>query len=162
MKKLILLSALLIFACSSDEGNDDYDNNSNQTFLERYDGVVWENPFFISNPQNEDDAAAYQYLIFTNSNLFFTFYRPNNPLWFNENECQSISEGLNDNGETFNITINNYNALQFTSDNAEENSLSIVDVSVLNNTIYLDISYSNSTNTYQEFANRTTLSNPCD
>ena len=42
MKKLLLLSALLIFACSSDEGNDDYDNNSNQTFLERYDGVVWE------------------------------------------------------------------------------------------------------------------------
>ena len=42
MKKLLLLSALLIFACSSDEGNDDYDNNnSNQTFLEKYrDGVV--------------------------------------------------------------------------------------------------------------------------
>ena len=63
MKKLLLLSALLIIACSSDEGNDDYDNNSNQTFLERYDGVVWENPFFISNPQNEVDAEAYQYLI---------------------------------------------------------------------------------------------------
>ena len=36
MKKLLLLSALFIFACSSDD-ND----NSNQTFLERYDGVVW-------------------------------------------------------------------------------------------------------------------------
>ena len=42
MKKLLLLSALLIFACSSDEGNNDYDNNSDETFLERYDGVVWE------------------------------------------------------------------------------------------------------------------------
>ena len=43
MKKLILLSALLIFACSSDsEGNDDYDNSSNQTFLERYADIVWE------------------------------------------------------------------------------------------------------------------------
>ena len=37
MKKLILLSAFFIFACSSDDSND----NSNQTFLERYDGVVW-------------------------------------------------------------------------------------------------------------------------
>ena len=34
MKKLILLSALLIFACSSDEGNDDYDNNSYDSNLE--------------------------------------------------------------------------------------------------------------------------------
>ena len=37
MKKLLLLSALLIFACSSDEGN-----NSTLTFLEKYNGVVWE------------------------------------------------------------------------------------------------------------------------
>jgi hypothetical protein len=34
MKKLLLLSALLIFACSSDEGNDDYDNNSYDSNLE--------------------------------------------------------------------------------------------------------------------------------
>ena len=37
MKKLLLISALLIFACSSDDSND----NSNQTFLEKYNGVVW-------------------------------------------------------------------------------------------------------------------------
>mgnify|MGYP006150616155 FL=1 len=37
MKKLLLLSALLIFACSSDD-NDLME----ETFLERYDGVVWE------------------------------------------------------------------------------------------------------------------------
>tara|TARA_B110000444_G_C18649881_1_gene505532 strand:- start:554 stop:814 length:261 start_codon:yes stop_codon:yes gene_type:complete len=35
VKKLLLLSALLIFACSSDD-------ESEETFLERYDGVVWE------------------------------------------------------------------------------------------------------------------------
>jgi len=161
MKKLILLSALLIFACSSDEGNDDYNNNSNQTFLERYDGVVWENPFFISNPQNEEDLYSSQYLTLNNSNEFLTYYRPNLSM-INENVCFWLIDGLNGNGETYNITINNYNTLQFTSDNAEESSLSIIDVSVLNNTIYFDISYSNSTNTYQEFANRTTLSNPCD
>jgi hypothetical protein len=41
MKKLLLLSALFIIACSSDDGSDTNDN-SNQTFLERFDGVVWE------------------------------------------------------------------------------------------------------------------------
>ena len=41
MKKLLLLSAFFIFACSSDDSSDTNDN-SNQTFLERYDGVVWE------------------------------------------------------------------------------------------------------------------------
>ena len=40
MKKLLILSALLIFACSSDDSNDN--NNSNLTFFEKYDGVVWE------------------------------------------------------------------------------------------------------------------------
>ena len=40
MKKFLFLSALLIFACSSDDSND-Y-NNSNLTFFEKYDGVVWE------------------------------------------------------------------------------------------------------------------------
>jgi len=42
MKKLLLLSAFLIFACSSDDSSDTNDS-SNQTFLERFDGVVWEN-----------------------------------------------------------------------------------------------------------------------
>ena len=38
MKRILILTAILIFACSSDDSSD----NSNQTFLERYDGVVWE------------------------------------------------------------------------------------------------------------------------
>ena len=42
MKKLLLLSALFIFACSSDDSSDTSDS-TNQTFLERFDGVVWEN-----------------------------------------------------------------------------------------------------------------------
>ena len=37
MKKILLLSDLLIFACSSDDSD-----NSNLTFFEKYDGVVWE------------------------------------------------------------------------------------------------------------------------
>ena len=37
MKKLLLLSALLIFACSSDDSNE-----NDQLFLNKYNGVVWE------------------------------------------------------------------------------------------------------------------------
>ena len=43
MKKLLLLSALLIFSCSSDSDSSNNDNNSNQNFLEKYDGVIWKN-----------------------------------------------------------------------------------------------------------------------
>ena len=38
MRKIFFLSALLIFACSSDDSND----NSNITFFEKYNGIVWE------------------------------------------------------------------------------------------------------------------------
>ena len=38
MKKIFLLSALLILACSSDDSTSD---DNNQLFLEKYDGVVW-------------------------------------------------------------------------------------------------------------------------
>ena len=58
MKKLLLLSALLIFACSSDDTND---NNSNQTFLEKYDGVVWDEDFYSTNPE-------YSYRIIVSNN----------------------------------------------------------------------------------------------
>ena len=43
MKKLLLLSAFLIFACSNGDSSND---NNTETFLERYDGVVWENDLF--------------------------------------------------------------------------------------------------------------------
>ena len=39
MKKILLLSALLIFACSSDDSTND---NNTETFLERYADIVWE------------------------------------------------------------------------------------------------------------------------
>ena len=64
MKKLLLLSALFIFACSSDDSSDTNDS-SNQTFLERYDGVVWESQengtrtvFFNSPPSMGRDVIT--------------------------------------------------------------------------------------------------------
>jgi hypothetical protein len=54
MKRILILTAILVFACSSDDSSD----NSNQTFLERYDGVVWESQengtrtVFFNSPLN--------------------------------------------------------------------------------------------------------------
>ena len=44
MKRLLLILSILIFSCSSNDSNDSNDSNYNndETFLERYDGVVWQ------------------------------------------------------------------------------------------------------------------------
>tara|TARA_B110000261_G_C12820806_1_gene252188 strand:+ start:49 stop:480 length:432 start_codon:yes stop_codon:yes gene_type:complete len=55
---LYLFLAVTIFACSSDDTND---NNSNQTFLEKYDGVVWDEDFYSTNPE-------YSYRIIVSNN----------------------------------------------------------------------------------------------
>ena len=61
MKKLLLFSALLIFACSSDDSTSD---DSNQLFLEKYDGVVW-----LGGAIDYTDKKA-----FINSSKTLTYY----------------------------------------------------------------------------------------
>ena len=59
MKRILILSAILFFACSSDDSND----NSNQTFFERYDGVVWQNDTEITDyPFSEDFVGRLQFI----------------------------------------------------------------------------------------------------
>ena len=61
MKKLILLLFIpLLFTCSSDEDN----NNSNETFLERYHGVVWN---WVNFPPDEHEEGFYNWLMFNNN-----------------------------------------------------------------------------------------------
>ena len=73
MKKLLLLSALFIFACSD---SSDTNDTSNQTFLERYDGVVWDDDFYSPFPE-------YSYRIVVNNNpksvTFNEFWNIDNP-----------------------------------------------------------------------------------
>ena len=64
MKRILILTAILVFACSIDDSSDTNDN-SNQTFLERYDGVVWESQengtrtvFFNSPPSMGRDVIT--------------------------------------------------------------------------------------------------------
>ena len=130
MKKLLLLSALLIFACSSDDSSDNEDN-SNQTFLERYDGVVWINdlydPLF---PENEEVDPVYY--IFHNQNVFLdagwydselecasmypdwgTFFASlsvlenlNNNFTIQDNAGETIIFSVSDDGQTLTETLN--------------------------------------------------------
>ena len=113
MKKLLLLSALLIFACSSDDSND----NSNQTFFEKYDGVVWEldnelsdvtqwGEDFIGRVQfiNEDIIYEkwYEYDIFNNQ--VYTYCETYPLLYMNENNG-SYSEFVEISSDYFTIRI---------------------------------------------------------
>ena len=157
MKKLLYLFLVLgLFACSDDE------DNSNQTFLEKYDGVVWESPFFISNPQDEGEIESIKYIIFNDDNQFLTVYQPH-LININENPCLELVDGLNPNGETYSITLNNSEALHLVIDNAESGGeFSIVEVTVTGDIMTWDLSYSNTTDTLQASYYRSEDENPCD
>ena len=151
MKKLLLLSAFLIFACSSDsEGNP---NNSNETFLERYDGVVWQMQI-----DNEFEDAP----------RLLAFY--NNPEMFRRNRggsgnCEELYFGIfNDEiGEGWNLLLNDGDTLstELVTDEGIAVSLStgVVVDDVLTETITYpeDESYIN-----EVIWTRTTLTDPCD
>jgi len=83
MKKLILLTTLLLaFACSKDEGDDD-NSNANQTFLQKYDGYGF----------TEDDNYIYFF-----DDVFF--------MKLVSDACGEIREGLNTfDGETIKVAI---------------------------------------------------------
>ena len=89
MKKLVLLSALVIFSCSGGDDNND-NNNSNQTFLERYDGVVWES--------NSLSDISYVRIKNDTTNMF-TEYGNNFP-------CQDWRDVVAEYEMDFNITTN--------------------------------------------------------
>ncbi|MGB1349954.1 MAG: hypothetical protein ACPG6A_04735 [Flavobacteriaceae bacterium] len=151
MKKLLLLSALLVFACSSDEGNDDYDNSSNQTFLERYDGVVWQNDLFDpSDPENPQADPVYYIFYNVPQDVFF------NAGWYDpELECTNMDMSWSNYFLTISIEENNENSLVLQDDftgffanyNVSENGQKL--------TVSIDGEVS------QTFT-RTTLTDPCE
>ena len=68
MKKLLILSALLIFACSG--GGDANDNDSNQNFLEKYDGIIWKGT--NNNQGDTNDNNGFEYWIVFSPNGHYT------------------------------------------------------------------------------------------
>ena len=103
MKKLLLLSAFLIFACSSDDSSND--DNSNQTFLERYDGVIWESDEWASI----NDTGVWRYIIFNDASDFLTIVTDDNII-----ECVNIYEFSNEEGY-ISISANSENNFVFNS-----------------------------------------------
>lgn len=80
MKKLILLIVLTTFACSSGDDSSN-DNSNNILFLEKYDGVVWEE---IGN--SPDDRFGH---IFYNSPETVVTYE----FWDGQIQCYSMEIG---------------------------------------------------------------------
>ncbi|MDC1355762.1 hypothetical protein N8205_02845 [Flavobacteriaceae bacterium] len=105
MKKLTLLSALLIFACSSDDSSNN--DNSEQTFLQGYENAVFE----CQNCPVNSDYTSPLYVGFTPSDNF---------LYYNYDfvGCNYIFEGnldgLNDDWGVVTITNNTINNLTYT------------------------------------------------
>ena len=135
MKKLLLLSALFIFACSSDDSND----NSNQTFLERYADIVWQ-----SEGSEELIRLSFNLNGFTRNSEDCLVY-----VWNEENP---------NNGQTWNLLENNHDNIVI---NKEESGTidftSIITISEDENTLTENISDGEIYN-----AIRTTLSDPCE
>ena len=111
MKKLLLLSAFFIFACSSDDSSNTNDT-SNQTFLERFDGVVWQNDLFDpSDPENPQADPVYYIFYNVPQDVFF------NTGWYDpELECTNMDMSWSNYFLTISIEENNENSLVLQDD----------------------------------------------
>ena len=156
MKRILILTAILVFACSSDDGSDTNDN-SNQTFLERFDGVVWQNDLFDpSDPENPQADPVY--LVLNNSEYFF------NAGWFDpELECASFKEGYNDDGldcvELITIETNLSNNFKFIITDCDGDGGS-VEAITFDNENALRLIFSDGMQ--EQIFSRTNISNPCN
>tara|TARA_Y100000385_G_scaffold55933_1_gene53498 strand:- start:703 stop:1128 length:426 start_codon:yes stop_codon:yes gene_type:complete len=141
MKKLLLLSALFVFACSGDNSSD----SSNQTFFEKYDGVVWQ----------EETLEDYLSRIQINNGNTITrksYFVEDGDVYCN------ISTHL---GSNF-IEVNE-NSFSW-NEQAEYNGVIetwITTVTATNNGNNLIIEYSDDPD-YPEYYSRTTLTDPCE
>ena len=141
MKKLLLLSALFVFACSGDNSSD----SSNQTFFEKYDGVVWQ----------EETLEDYLSRIQINNGNTITrksYFVEDGDVYCN------ISTLL---GSNF-IEVNE-NSFSW-NEQAEYNGVIetwITTVTATNNGNNLIIEYSDDPD-YSEYYSRTTLTDPCE
>ena len=143
MKKLLLISALFILACSSDDSNE----NSNGTFLERFDGVVWEGAL--------DNNSL---VIIDNDNFSFKYVINGN--------CQVVYlDVYNENIEGgFNVIVNDYNKLvldRFDENNNITSRSTTIPSSDENSLIETVEDYADNTETSSSVF-RTTLIDPCN
>ena len=105
MKKLLLLFALFILGCSSDDenvNNDSSNDNSSLTFTEKYDGIVWKRT--NDNFSSDDEARA----IIHNNPKGYTYIEMNN----NTENCSTTIFDVSEGSELVTITENSGNTLE--------------------------------------------------
>ncbi len=145
MKRILILTAILVFACSSDDSSDANDN-SNQTFLERFDGVVW---------QSDDEDTL-------------TIIDNDNYSWKNvfNGDCRVFYFGVfNENYEFgYNIIVNEYNLLVLDRFDVDDNVISRSTVIPSEDGNLLTETYEDYSDNTEDiiYANRTTLTDPCE
>ena len=151
MKKLLLLSALLIFACSSDSSDSDDNDLMEETFLEKYDGVVWESDEWASI----NDTGVWRYIIFNDASGFLTIVTDDNII-----ECVNIYEFSNEEGY-ISISANSENNFVFNwaeidSETEDVDTITTTAINNGNNIEWLSTIYGLTSFT------RTNISTPCD
>jgi hypothetical protein len=124
MKKLLLLSALFIFACSSDDSSND---NNAETFLERYDGVVWE---FV---QDDDEIGDFDWIMFTNQPQGW-IEKGGNYITNEDPYCSTKEIGVPFQGFDFSIIENSENRFSYEATNNAETFIGVLEVSEDGNT----------------------------
>lgn len=88
MKKIIFTLLIFIFSCSENE------NESNQTFLERFDGKMFERRVEIG--QAPSGNTSFRYVKFDNSLNFYSVTYPKSSITEDILYCATYSEGVND------------------------------------------------------------------
>ena len=151
MKKLLLLSALFIFACSSDSSDSDDNDLMEETFLEKYDGVVWESDEWASI----NDTGVWRYIIFNDASGFLTIVTDDNII-----ECVNIYEFSNQEGY-ISISANSENNFVFNwaeidSETEDIDTITTTAINNGNNIEWLSTIYGLTSFT------RTNISTPCD
>ena len=145
MKKLLLLSAFLIFACSSDDSSDS--DLMEETFLERYDGVVWE--------ANEGTTV---YIRFNNDTLnWLTSYEFNDDEIDGQYECHNLTDHQE---PIFSILINSGDNFTYSVQYSGE-ELEVVYFTVIDNGNILEI-VNPSHNIQATFLRSNLTEIPCD
>lgn len=94
MKKLLLLTLFisLVFACSSDDSSD----NSNQTFLERFDGKVFQREMPTTEYPIGIIVDVHRYIKFENSSKFLSTANFNSTSSQEIEYCAKYGNGVND------------------------------------------------------------------
>ena len=151
MKKLLLLYAFLIFACSSDSSDIDDNDLMEETFLEKYDGVVWESDEWASI----NDTGVWRYIIFNDASDFLTIVTDDNII-----ECVNIYEFSNEEGY-ISISANSENNFVFNwaEIDSETEDVDTITITAINNGN--NIEWLSTINGLTSFT-RTNISTPCD